>query len=76
LLLAYEILIGTYPFAAEGAADWHRAILAGRVIPPRTHLQDAPASWDGFFSRALALDVNLRPSSATQFAAEFQKIVT
>lgn len=75
-VVAYEVLIGTHPFAAEGAADWHRAILAGRVIPPRTHLQDAPASWDCFFGRALALDVNLRPSSATQFSAEFQEIVT
>jgi hypothetical protein len=75
-VVAYEILIGIYPFAAEGAADWHRAILAGRVIAPRTHLQDAPASWDSFFGRVLALDVNLRPPSAKQFAAEFQRIVT
>jgi hypothetical protein len=75
-VVAYEILIGTYPFAAEGAGAWHRAVLAGRVIPPHTHLQDAPASWDSFFGRALAVDVDLRPSSATQFAAEFQKIVT
>jgi serine/threonine-protein kinase len=74
-VVAYEILVGTYPFAAEGAGDWHRAILAGYVIPPRAHLRDAPASWDSFFARTLSREVKLRPSSAAQFAAEFQELI-
>lgn len=75
-VVAYEILVGTYPFAVEGERDWCRAILDGSVIPPHTRLQDAPASWDRFFDRALSRYPNLRPSTAAQFATEFQKILT
>jgi hypothetical protein len=74
-VVAYEMLTGAYPFAAARAMDSQQAILARPMIPCRVHVPEASADWDAFFSRALASDVNLRPSSAAQFAAEFQKLV-
>jgi tRNA A-37 threonylcarbamoyl transferase component Bud32 len=75
-LVAYEILVGTYPFDEGHGGHLVHEILAARVISPRVRLQNAPAQWESFFDRALCRDSSLRPSSAAQFAAEFQEIVS
>jgi serine/threonine-protein kinase len=74
-VLVYEMLTGGYPFPPAAAADWRHAIVAGRILPARTHVREAPETWDVFFSLVLAADVHLRPSSAARFAAAFQELV-
>jgi serine/threonine-protein kinase len=40
-IVAYEMVAGAYPFAGATVSDVHNSILAGRVIPLRTHLPEA-----------------------------------
>ncbi len=75
-VMAYEMLIGSYPFALSEKEDWRAEILGGHMIPPSNFLPNAPENWCTFLGRALSPDISMRPSSPAQFAAEFQKIVT
>lgn len=72
-VVAYEMLTGARPFAGATAAECHSALLAGRFTPLATHLPEAPAPWQGFFARALALERAGRPDSAHTFFAELER---
>jgi len=70
-VVAYEMLTGAYPFSE---ASRRQPFQVDSMIPPRVRMPAAPETWDAFFRRALARDATLRPSSALQFAAEFQAL--
>jgi serine/threonine protein kinase len=70
-VVAYEMLTGAYPFSE---AARRQPFQVDSMIPPRVRMPAAPETWDAFFRRALAPDATLRPSSALQFAAEFQAL--
>ncbi len=72
-VVAYEMLTGAHPFQATTAAEFHSAILSGRVTPVLTHVSDAPQSWQEFFARALSLDSAQRPASAQELIAELER---
>ncbi len=72
-VVAYEMLTGAQPFASTTPAAWQRALLAGRFTPLATHLPDAPARWQQFFARALALEASQRPPSARIFFSELER---
>jgi hypothetical protein len=55
--------------------DISNRILAGQVTPLRTHFPEAPASWQRFFDRALAVEVEARPASALGLYSEFGVIL-
>ncbi len=74
-VVAYEALTGAYPFAGTTAAEFSSAILAGQFAPVSSHVPDAPASWQEFFTRALSLDATARPASAQELLAEIEKAV-
>jgi tRNA A-37 threonylcarbamoyl transferase component Bud32/membrane-associated protease RseP (regulator of RpoE activity) len=75
-VVAYEILTGAHPFQATTAAEYHSAILSGRVTPIPTHVPDSPQSWQEFFARALALDPAARPASAQELLVEMERALT
>jgi len=75
-VVAYEMLTGARPFAGLSPTEWHVAILSGRVTPIYVHAPDAPASWQDFFERALALDPSQRPDSATSFFSQLEQALS
>ncbi|MFB3924217.1 MAG: protein kinase [Terriglobia bacterium] len=75
-VIAYEMLTGARPFAGSGPAEWHGAILSGRVIPVTCFAAAAPESWEGFFRHALAFDPAERPDSADSFVAELEQALS
>jgi hypothetical protein len=74
-VVAYELLAGTHPFARSTPLEARNAILDGQVSPLRTHLPEAPSSWQQFFVRALAFNPELRPKSALQFLSDFKQSI-
>ncbi len=70
-VVAYEMLTGIHPFDGSSSLDISNRILAGQVTPLRTHFPEAPPSWQHFFDRALAVEVEVRPASALGLCSEF-----
>ena len=71
-VVAYEALTGALPFPVASRETWRRLVLAGRFTPLAEHLPDAPARWQAFFTRALALDRAQRPPSAAEFLRDLE----
>jgi tRNA A-37 threonylcarbamoyl transferase component Bud32 len=71
-VVTYEALTGAYPFGGTTAAEFSSAILAGQFAPVSSHVPDAPASWQEFFTRALSLDAAARSTSAQALLAELE----
>ncbi len=71
--LAYEMLTGRHPFAAESTAELHAAVLGGHLTPFAASYPDAPAAWQEFFQKALALRPEDRPQSAQSFFSELER---
>ena len=74
-VVAYEMLAGAHPFAGSTALEIHAIILAGHVTRLRTHLPEAPPSWQRFFDQALSTCVESRPTSALQRFSEFKQSI-
>jgi serine/threonine-protein kinase len=72
-VVAYEMLTGEYPFAGATMPEWHSAVMAGRFTPLARRLPAAPAAWEEFFGRALAVDPGQRPGAASEFLSELEK---
>jgi eukaryotic-like serine/threonine-protein kinase len=72
-VVAYEMLTGVHPFSASTVLDAHNAILTGHATPLRTHLPEAPSSWQLFFDRALATSIESRPNSALHLFSEYSR---
>jgi hypothetical protein len=65
-----------HPFLGDAPAAWQAAVLAGRFGPVRSRLPQAPAAWQQFFERALALEPHRRPPSARVFCAELERALS
>jgi serine/threonine-protein kinase len=72
-VVAYEMLTGEYPFEGATMAEWHSAVMAGRFTPLARRLSPAPAGWEVFFGRVLAVDPGKRPGGASEFLSEMEK---
>jgi serine/threonine-protein kinase len=75
-VVSYELLTGVHPFLGDAPAAWQAAVLAGRFGPVRSRLPQAPAAWQQFFERALALEPHRRPPSARVFCAELERALS
>lgn len=74
-VVAYEMLTGADPFVESEVSGRRKKMLAGQVTPLRTHLPEAPPSWQHFFEKALATRVESRPSSALQLFSDFKQSI-
>jgi serine/threonine-protein kinase len=72
-IVAYEMLVGTYPFALpREMAD----LIGPRALEPvRRKVAGAPAAWQEFFENALSHDPAKRPISAQALLEGFQRAV-
>jgi tRNA A-37 threonylcarbamoyl transferase component Bud32/uncharacterized membrane protein len=68
-VIAYEMLSGARPFSGA-------AMLSGQPTPISAHKPRAPAGWQDFFARALALDPAQRPGSASLFFSELKQALS
>jgi eukaryotic-like serine/threonine-protein kinase len=71
-VMAYEMLTGANPFAADNLGAMQTAILTGRFTPLASYLPDVPAKWQEFFDRSLAAESPRRPESASRFFSEIE----
>jgi eukaryotic-like serine/threonine-protein kinase len=71
-VVAYEMLTGAHPFAAETAAGWQKTLLDGTFTPLRVHQpsfsQDAQSVFEGVFQR----DPARRTASVRSFLCELR----
>jgi tRNA A-37 threonylcarbamoyl transferase component Bud32 len=74
-VVAYEMLIGTRPFAGSSIVECHRAVVAGNFIPIHKVVADAPPRWNEFFTSSFSLEPVHRPQTATQWLALFEQKV-
>ncbi len=72
-VIAYEALTGVLPFAGANAGEVQARVLGGRFTPIATHLPEAPATWQEFFTRMFSLERNKRPASALIFFSELEQ---
>jgi hypothetical protein len=73
-VIAYEMLIGSHPFAGTMVTGWPGAGARDHLGAMRQQLGPRTA-WTGFFTRALAIDPAARPPSAVAFLAELHEAV-
>jgi serine/threonine-protein kinase len=72
-IVAYEMLVGTYPF---GAPQEIGQLMAPRALSPVSdHLPGARPQWQDYFNQALSPDPAKRPASAWQLFSELEKAV-
>lgn len=71
-VVAYEMLAGAHPFPTGNSLEFQHAVLAGQNTPIRTHVPEASAAWDDFFTKVLAPAIGRRPSTARALFAELQ----
>ncbi len=72
-IVAYEALVGAYPFAAP--QEIGELMGARRLSPINLHLPEAPPEWQDFFEKALSPDPAKRPASARELFASLQTAV-
>jgi serine/threonine-protein kinase len=70
-VVTYEMLAGAYPFEGD-LPDPDPARLATGFVPVRTHVPDAPGSWDQLFECCFAHNPGRRPQSAIGFLSQLQ----
>jgi len=70
---AYETLTGALPFPAADRVTWRQSVLAGRYTPLSEYLKDSPISWQEFFARSLAVELTVRPQSASEFLRDLEQ---
>jgi hypothetical protein len=75
-VIAYEVLTGVHPLSSTDPILSASTLITGRPDAVRTHLPEAPASWQLFFERALARDPMQRPQSASDFHQEFARALS
>jgi tRNA A-37 threonylcarbamoyl transferase component Bud32 len=70
-VVTYEMLAGAYPFEGD-LLDPDPARLATGFVPVKTHVPDAPGSWDQLFECCFARNPGRRPQSAIGFLSQLQ----
>jgi serine/threonine protein kinase len=73
-VLAYELVTGINPFAADTAARTILNVIKGHAAPPSQVNGAAPSELDAVLARALAPDLNNRQQSAAALAAELRSV--
>lgn len=73
-VLAYEMVTGRNPFAAQAPADTVVNVIQARVPPASSMAKAIPLELDAIISRALARDLNERHQSAASLAAELRSV--
>jgi serine/threonine protein kinase len=73
-VLAYELVTGVNPFAADSAAETIVNVIKGRAAAPSQVNGAAPAELDAVLARALAPDLTNRQQSAAALAAELRSV--
>jgi serine/threonine-protein kinase len=71
-VVAYEMLLGKYPFEGATTSEWQAAVTTGRFTPVGRHLPTAPRAWQEFFARAFAVEEEKRPAAARTFLSEME----
>jgi len=74
-VIAYEGLTGRLPMEGVDTEEILKNLCAGRFVPLRDRLPDAPRALAAFFDRAFADRIEDRPSSAAELAREFAQAV-
>jgi tRNA A-37 threonylcarbamoyl transferase component Bud32 len=72
-VVAYEILIGAYPFDDRSLGDCFGSGPVARFTPIATNLPEASPSWQELFNRAFARETAQRLQSAESFFSELQR---
>jgi tRNA A-37 threonylcarbamoyl transferase component Bud32 len=73
-VILYEMIGGACPFGnPEMVAALHMAILSGHCAPIQTHVREAPARWQEFFTHNLTVEAGRRPASAVDFLSECER---
>jgi hypothetical protein len=65
-IMAYEMLVGAFPFPLASPDQWREAVQTGCPTPVRAHWPDGPSEADDLFRRAFATNPSDRPSSVQQ----------
>ena len=68
----YELLTGTFPFAAENAAEIIAKVKAGDLAPPRTLVPSLPPPLEAICLKAMAFDPGQRYQSARELALDLE----
>ncbi len=68
----YELLTGTFPFAAENAAKIIAKVKAGDLGPPRTLVPSLPPPLEAICLKAMAFDPCQRYQSARELALDLE----
>src|SRR5262245_25201609 len=71
-VVAYEMLTGANPFAAETAARWQKALLDGTFTPVRVHQPNFPWEAQSVFEAVFQRDPARRTASARSFLSELE----
>ena len=70
-VVAYRLLTGQFPFAAQGLSDLYMDICAGRFAAASSLRDDLPPSVDEWIKRCLTVDREGRIQNAETMVAEF-----
>jgi serine/threonine protein kinase len=73
-VLAYEMITGVNPYAADTAPRTMVNVIQAYAAPPSTVNAAAPKELDAVLARALVPDLNERQQSAAAFAAELRSV--
>jgi len=69
-VVAYEMLTGAHPFAAETAAGWQKALLDGTFTPLGVHRPEFSPQTQSVFEAVFQRDPVRRTASAQSFVSE------
>jgi serine/threonine protein kinase len=72
-VIAYESLSGQLPMEGVDTEEILKNLCAGRLVPLRDRLPNAPSGLAAFFDRAFADRIESRCSSASELAGEFAR---
>ena len=72
-VIAYESLSGKLPIEGVDTEEILKNLCAGRLVPLRERLPNAPSGLSAFFDRAFGDRIESRCSSASELAGEFAK---
>jgi len=75
-VMTYEMLAGAHPFAGSTPGDTQSKILLGQFNPIGATQEGDWPRWQVFFSRALALNLSKRPTSACIFVSEMTQALS
>lgn len=75
-IIAYEMLMGAYPFGESDISERRRLILGGSFTPVSARLADAPQSWQLFFDSALNIDPVRRPGSVPIWLDQLERCLS